>query len=316
MSHKLFRLVLFTVLALSGSLAYGQGSLGPIPKKPRTLADYKPSTLREIVALDADSDVENRDKEDKVGKPSDLLPFRVSVIYTGSSRPISEKSKDALFRWAQCCAGNPDQFTGPYDTEMRFDENGVAYWLAIRKRSLPDFEKELKKGEAVDLYLIRVAAGRTEGNRNWVLLIERFTTAATINNQLLQGTLDWIKRELPSNTKRDLRVEISGTCELKITDTLNNASISRASVRIPLTDLDSSKVSLARRQNSDAWELRLQTIAGKRSILFMLYQGGPAEGGQASEYSLTFPDQEKADAVAGAFRRVIELCAGKTSSGK
>jgi hypothetical protein len=146
---------------------------------------------------------------------------------------------------------------------MRFDENGVAYWLAIRKRSLPDFEKELQQGEAVDLYLIRVAAGRTVGNRNRVLLIERFTTAATINNQLLQETLDWIKRELPSNTKRNLRVEISGTCELKITDTLNNASISKA-----------------------------------------------------SEYSLTFPDQEKADAVAGAFRRVIELCAGRASSGK
>lgn len=313
MSLRALHLVLFVALALSGSLAYGQGSLGPIPKKPRTLADYKPSTLKEIVALGSDD--ENGDKEER-GKHSDLLPFRVSVIHTGLSRPISEKSRDALFRWAQCCAGNPDQFTGPYDTEMRFDENGVAYWLAIRKRSLPDFEKELKQGEAVDLYLIRVAAGRTEGNRNWVLLIERFTTAATINNQLLQETLDWIKRELPSHTKRDLRVEISGTCELKITDTLNNASISRASVRIPLTDLDSSKVSVARRQNSDAWELRLQTIAGRPSILFMLYQGGPAEGGQASEYSLTFPDQEKADAVAGAFRRVIELCTGKTSSGK
>lgn len=312
MSGRLFHLVLFMALALSGSLAYGRGSPGPIPKKTRTLADYKPCTLKEIVALDSDCDAENRDK-DRVRKQADLLPFRVSVIYTGSSRPMSEKSKDALFRWAQCCAGNPDQFTGPYDTEMRFDENGVAYWLAIRKKSLPDFDKELKQGEAVNLYLIRVAAG-TDGNRDSVLLIERFTTAATINNQLRQETLDWIKRELPSNTKRDLRVEISGTCELKITDTLNNASISRASVRIPLTDLDSSKMSVARRQNSDAWELRLQTIAGKRSILFMLYQGGPAEGGQASEYSLTFPDQEKADAVAGAFRRVIELCAGKTSS--
>ena len=66
--------------------------------------------------------------------------------------------------------------------------------------------------------------------------------------------------------------------------------------------------------------LRLGRLVGhyKKSSAHavMLYQGGPAEGGQASEYSLTLPDQEKADAVAWAFRRVIELCAGKTPSGK
>jgi hypothetical protein len=82
--------------------------------------------LKEVVALDSDSEVENRDKDDRVVKQADLIPFSVSVIYTGLSRPISEKSKDALFRWAQCCSGNPDQFTRPYDTEMRFDENGIA----------------------------------------------------------------------------------------------------------------------------------------------------------------------------------------------
>jgi hypothetical protein len=134
--------------------------------------------LKEVVALDSDSEVENRDKDDRVVKQADLIPFSVSVIYTGLSRPISEKSKDALFRWAQCCAGNPDQFTRPYDTEMRFDENGIAYWLAVRGKSLPDFAKELKEGQPVSLYLIRVVARLTDGNPGSVLLVESFSTSA------------------------------------------------------------------------------------------------------------------------------------------
>lgn len=174
MHAKRVHLALFMALALSGGLAYGQGSLGSIPKKARTLADYEPRTLKEILALDS-ADVEDPVKDDLVSKQADLLPFRVSVIYTGSSRPISAKSRNALFRWARCCAGNPDQFTGPYDTEMSFEENGIPYWLAVPKKWLMDFEKELKTGQRVNLYLIRVAAGRTDGIAGSVLLVERYT---------------------------------------------------------------------------------------------------------------------------------------------
>lgn len=176
MSLRALHLVLLIALALGGSLAYGQGSLRPIPKRPRALADYTPSTLKEIVALD--SQAENLNKEDRGRKQTDLLPYRVRVIYTGLSRPIYKRSKDALFRWAQCCAGNPDQFTRPYDTEMRFDENGVAYWLAVRRKSLPDFDKELKEGQPVSLYLIRVVARVMDGNPGSVLLVESFSTSA------------------------------------------------------------------------------------------------------------------------------------------
>lgn len=176
MSGSPIHLVLAMAVALSGSLARGQDSQGPGPKKPRILEDYQASTLKEIVAIDADE--EKLPKGSRASKYSDLIPFKVSVVYTRLSRPISRKSKDALFRWAQCCAGNPDQFTGPFDTEMRFAENGVAYWLAIRKKSLPDFEKELQKGQTVNLYLIRVAARRSSGQPGAALLVERFRTAS------------------------------------------------------------------------------------------------------------------------------------------
>ena len=176
MRGKLILLFPILVLALSGSLARGQGSLGPIPKKARTLADYQSSTLKKIAGIDADD--EKLRKGSRASKYSDLLPFRVRVTYTGLSRSLSRRGKEALFRWAQCCAGNPDQFTRSYENEMRFEENGKTYWLAVQTRSLPDFKEELKPGQAVSLYLIRVAARRTDGKAGSLLLVERFIAVA------------------------------------------------------------------------------------------------------------------------------------------
>jgi hypothetical protein len=63
-------------------------------------------------------------------------------------------------------------YTVPYQTELLFKENGIEYWLAVRKESVAQFEKEFKKGEAVDLFLVRLGATMT--NRKWesLLLVE------------------------------------------------------------------------------------------------------------------------------------------------
>ncbi|MGH9428502.1 MAG: hypothetical protein ACRD2L_19620 [Terriglobia bacterium] len=301
MKHKTFHLVLFIGVVLGGSLAYGQGSPGAIPKKPRTLEDYKPSTLKEIAAGNP--------------KRDELLPFRVRVVHTASVRPISKTSNDVLHHWARCCAGNPDHYTKAYTSELQFVENGAAYWLAVQDRLVADFQKELKAGEPVDLFLIRVSARATNGERGSVLMVERFQKAEP-NGDQVKASLDWIRGNLSSYTGKDLKVEIPEPCQLSITDSSNRAGVSKAVVWIPLIDLDPSKVSVEPQQGSDMWGLWLHTTAGKNSIRFMLYQGSPAEGGQASKYSLTVRDREKAEEMAEAFRRAINLCAGaKTSLG-
>jgi hypothetical protein len=294
MKPKTFHLVLFIGLALSGGLAYGQGSLGAGPKKPRTLEDYKPGTLKQIVVENAKSD--------------GLSPFRVRVTYTARVRPISTTSNGALHDWAQCCAGNPDHYKG-YVREMQFVENGAAYWLAVANELIADLQKEVKVGEAVDLFLIRLSAPVTKGKRGSVLLVERLQRAA--NGDDVKEQLDWIISNLPSYSQKDLKVEVNGRCQVEITDASNTVSVSKAVGFLPLSDLDSSKVVVEpERVMLDMWVLRLHTIAGKRSIRFMLYQRGPAEGGQASRYSLIFRDREHAEAVAERFRRAINICAG------
>lgn len=293
MKHRTFLMVLLIGLVLSGSFAYGQIAPGPRVKKPRTVDDYKPATLKEIVV--------------EGPKRDGFLPLRVRVTYTDSARQISRASNDALVDWARCCAGNPDHYKG-YVNEMQFVENGVGYWLAVEDELIADSQKELKAGETVDLFLIRLSAPVTTGKRRSVLIVERFQRVGT-NSDHLNHPVDWITSNLPSYAERDLKVEVPGSCQLKITDSSKSSGVTRAVFWIPLIDLDPSRVNVEWQQSSSSWGLWLHTIGEKNSIRFMLYQGTPAEGGETSKYSLTIPAREKAESMAEMFRSAIKLCA-------
>ncbi len=302
MKHKSLQLIVFLGVLLIGSLTYGQGSLGAIQKKRRTMEDYKPSTLKKISGATL-----NR---------TGLQPFRVRVEYTESVRPISSTRNDLLHHFAQCCAGDPGHYTKAYLREIEFVENGSSYWLPVHEKLVPDIQAELKASETVDLFLIRVSVPDPGVKGDSVLLlVERFQRSAANNAQLTES-VNWIRSNLPSYAQDDLKVEVPKPCELKISDPSNSASVSKAVVFIPLADIDPMKITVLRNQSSAAWDLSLHTTASKPSILFMLYQGTPAEGGKATEHSLSIRDREKAGAMAKAFRRAINLCArAKTSLG-
>ena len=178
----LLHFVLFLAFLLSGNLAYGQALTQASSKKPRTLDDYQPRTLKEIAALEPDPK-SLRDKQDRLFVTADFLPSRVRVTHRGSTRPIPKFKKEALCQWARLYAGFPEHYTKPYQTEMLFVENGVRYWLAVPKKSLPQLKK-FKKDEALDLYLIRVGGAIIAEKYDWMLLVEDFqkpdTAAAEI----------------------------------------------------------------------------------------------------------------------------------------
>jgi hypothetical protein len=157
-------------------LAYGQGE-----KKPRTEEDYYPRTLRDLSTLQPPpfaQALKERDNTDlAIIVHGDLLPSRVKVVYEGTTRPLNERKKEVILSWANKFAGAPESYTIRYQTEMLFTENGENYWLAVRTESLPKFEEELKKGEAVELFLIKMGSikiERTDENLAPVLLVEKF----------------------------------------------------------------------------------------------------------------------------------------------
>jgi hypothetical protein len=134
--------------------------------------DFKPRTLKEIVNMEADVEQRNQ-KENNIVFHADMLPSRVRVIYIGTVRPISKVKKEMIRKWAQMM-GNPESYAEHYESEFLFTEDSVEYWLPVQKQVSSYFEKELKKGDTVDLYLVRAGGIRTDGKWDWMLLVEEF----------------------------------------------------------------------------------------------------------------------------------------------
>jgi hypothetical protein len=112
--------------------------------------------------------------DEKIIVHGDLRPSRVRAIYAGRSRPMPPNKQKVLQRWAQLYAGDPAHYTVPYQSELLFKAEGMKYWLTVRKDSVAKFKSDIKAGNAVDLFLIRLG-GYLEANR-WeaLLLIESF----------------------------------------------------------------------------------------------------------------------------------------------
>lgn len=154
---------LLFALALFCGKAYSQGF---------PWDDFKPRTLKEIVAMEAD--VEQRDrKENNVVFHGNMLLSRVRVVYKGQSRPISKVKKEMIRNWAKMM-GNPEEYAENYESDFLFTEDSVDYWLPVQKKVSSYFEKELRVGDAVDLYLVRAGGIRTGGKWDWLLLVEEF----------------------------------------------------------------------------------------------------------------------------------------------
>jgi len=164
--------VLFLASASATIPAHTQGE-----KKPRTDADYRVRMLSELTTLQPDYMADKPQLKDdnlRIVVHADPLPSRVKVLYDGTARPIIENRKQVITQWANRYAGAPEFYTRPYETEMLFTEDGKSYWLAVRKEFLPQFEQELNKGEAVELFLIKLGNARIDDKLEPVILVEKF----------------------------------------------------------------------------------------------------------------------------------------------
>lgn len=158
--------------ALTCGYASAQGSLGPRPKKARTIADYEPGTLKEIVAQELKVDEAN--KRERVSVHGDLRPARVRASYQGNTRSLPGSKREVLNRWTMLYAGAPEHYKRPYQTEVLFKENGFRYWLAFKTDELPRLKRELARGTRLDLFLIRLGATRAGKRSEPLLLVESY----------------------------------------------------------------------------------------------------------------------------------------------
>ena len=171
MKIRLFSFVLLLVSMMPALVVYGQAG----PKKPRTIDDYRPTTLRELSALQPEGVLrEPNYKDARIIVQTAIFPSRVKVLYDGTKRPLLDTEKSVIEQWANQYSGAPEFYIAPYETEMLFIENGQSYWLAVRKEFIPQFEQELKKGDAMELFLIKLGSARSGDELVPVLLVEKF----------------------------------------------------------------------------------------------------------------------------------------------
>jgi hypothetical protein len=173
MNYKEPLVVILAMLTVSiATLA--QESTGPRPKRARTAEDYKPRTLKEL-AVEKSSNPENRtNKEETMVVTPDILPSRVRVTFTGTTRPVPHIKKEVLRQWARLYAGAPEFYTKPYETELLFTEEGDEHWLAVKSKLLPRLKQEIREGKDVDLYVIRMGSALISNSWEPMLLVENF----------------------------------------------------------------------------------------------------------------------------------------------
>jgi hypothetical protein len=135
---------------------------------------FKPRTLKEIISVTT-----------KAVKPYDSmflatnqLESKVLVTFTGKSRPIISERKTFISIWAGML-GHPKDYADLYEHEYLYKEGDDEYWLPTQEPITKYFDKELKEGDKVTLYLIRIGGHRSQQIVDCVLLVEEFQKEKT-----------------------------------------------------------------------------------------------------------------------------------------
>jgi hypothetical protein len=188
--------VLWLALTLVGGVIYGGDGQAGL-KRPRGFEDYTPRSLKAIAAMKPDPN-SLRDKQDKLVVTADDLPSRVRVIYGGLTRPIPQLKKEIISQWARLYAGAVESYTENYQSEMLFIEDGVKFWLAVPKNSSLFPMRSFRKGEALDLCLIRFGAVVVGDKYDWTLLVEKSRKADTAQDNEPWPSLDYLRSDYRS----------------------------------------------------------------------------------------------------------------------
>lgn len=132
-----------------------------------------PRKLKTLAIKSSDAHARTNKEETMIVTP-DILPSRVRVTLTDSTRPVPEIKKEVLRQWARLYAGAPEFYTKPYETELLFTEEGDEHWLAVKSELLPRLKQEIREGKEVDLYVIRMGSALISNAWEPMLLVENF----------------------------------------------------------------------------------------------------------------------------------------------
>ncbi len=174
-----------TIAGLLGAIALPQGFPWEI---------FKPRTLKEVISITTKA----VRPDDSMFLANNELQSKVEVVFTGQSRPIIKARKTFITMWFGMLRANQKDYAELYESEYLYKEGSNEYWLPTSKPITKYFDKELKPGDKMHLYLISIGAYQGKEGIDCVLLVEEFqkpaaqqALAADSIERLVSSNLHW-----------------------------------------------------------------------------------------------------------------------------
>jgi hypothetical protein len=135
---------------------------------------FKPRTLKEVISVTTKA----VRPDDSMFLAQNQLESKVQVVFTGKSRPIIDARKTFINMWFGMLRADQKGLPELYEREYLYKEGEAEYWLPTSRPITKYFDKELKPGDKMDLYLISIGAYQGREGIDCVLLVEEFQKPA------------------------------------------------------------------------------------------------------------------------------------------
>ncbi len=121
-------------------------------------------------------------QQKKTPRPGDILfnpgengGGRAQAVFSGQSRPLTPRTQAFITAFASTSVGN-DRYANLYQREYLFKAGGRDYWLPVQVQVAAYFQRELKAGQPVTLYIRNAGGFRASDSWDWMFLVEEFDT--------------------------------------------------------------------------------------------------------------------------------------------
>jgi hypothetical protein len=134
---------------------------------------YEPRTLQWITDTHREEIKQLNSKKKAVLLTEDSFPSKVTLVYSGESRPLPVEDGVLLDFWRKMMkdqAPLADEFA----TEVLFKEGTAERWIVVQKPLLDPPSKEVKNGRTVNGYISGIGAIKVGKQWEWLFAMNGF----------------------------------------------------------------------------------------------------------------------------------------------
>lgn len=159
-------------LLVAGNAFAQTPSASPPPVLGGSWSRYAPASVRELKATLFDY------PENHVGWTVNAAaarsPYRIKAVYLGELRTMPPQRLALVRDWWGAKSGIGDAFTRRFERELLVETEGERIWMPVQTPLIEDFRREMRSGDAVELYVMAVGTLDDKDIHDWVFIINEF----------------------------------------------------------------------------------------------------------------------------------------------